>query len=53
MLDILRQIEKLQNDSQKFRILMTDIELLKKISVDTIAFIENGPYSYGKMNKNC
>jgi len=36
MMDILRHIEKLQKDSQKSKIIMTDIELSKKVAVDSI-----------------
>lgn len=48
MMDILRQIEELQKDCQKSRILTTDIELSKKITVGTM---ENGPYPGGHEEK--
>ncbi|KAL4148449.1 hypothetical protein QTP88_002689 [Uroleucon formosanum] len=55
MMDILRHIEKLQKDSQKSKIIMTDIELSKKVAVDSIALMENEPYPGGNEEKlmNC
>lgn len=43
---------KTSKDSKKSKVLMTDIELSKKITVDAITLMENGPYS-GGMKKNC
>jgi len=55
MMDILRHTEKLQKDSQKSKIIMTDIELSKKVAVDSIALMENEPYPGGNEEKlmNC
>lgn len=55
MMDILRHIEKLQKDSQKSKIIMTDIELSKKVAVDSITLMENEPYPGGYEEKfmNC
>lgn len=55
MMDILRHIEKLQKDSQKSKIIMTDIELSKKVVVDSIGLMENEPYPGGNEEKlmNC
>lgn len=43
-MDILRQIEKLQKDNHKSRILMTDIELSMKITMGVTTLTENGSY---------
>lgn len=36
MMDLLRIIQELQKDSQKSRILLTDIEISKKIAIDSM-----------------
>lgn len=51
MMDILRHIEKLQKDSQKSKIIMTDIELSKKVAVNSISLMENEPYPGGYEEK--
>ncbi len=45
MIVILRHIQKLQKNGQKSRIVLTDIETSKKIALDAITFMENGPLS--------
>jgi len=54
-MNILRHIEKLQKESQKSKIIMTDIDLSKKVAVDSITLMENESYPGGYEEKfmNC
>jgi hypothetical protein len=47
IMDILKYIEKLQKNSQKSKIIMTDIELVKKVAVDLNTLMENESYPEG------
>jgi hypothetical protein len=52
MIDILIHINKFQKDGQKSRILLTDIETLKKIVLDVLTLMESGPSYPGAYEEN-